>query len=82
MPEMDGIELLEIVTEQYPHIVKMVLSGSTNSIELTKAIHHGSVFKFIPKPWNLQEGEKLIEIVRCAIDYYNLKNEHAAKVQN
>ena len=82
MPEMDGTELLKIVTKEYPHIVKMVLSGYTNTADLTMAIHHEGVFKFIPKPWNLQEGEEFREIIRHAIDHYNLRNEHAETVQN
>ena len=80
MPEMDGTELLKIVTKEYPHIVKMVLSGYTNTTDLTMAIHQEGVFKFIPKPWNLQEGEEFRTIVRRAIDHYNLQSEHAGTV--
>ena len=76
MPEMDGTELLKIVTKKYPHIVKMVLSGYTNTTDLTKAIHQEGVFKFIPKPWNLQEGEEFRAVIRDAIDQYNLKGQH------
>jgi len=76
MPEMDGAELLKIVTKEYPKIVKMVLSGYTNTTALTMAIHQEGVFKFIPKPWNLQEGEEFRAIIRLAIDHYNLQNEH------
>jgi DNA-binding NtrC family response regulator len=82
MPVMDGTELLKIVTKEYPHIVKMVLSGYTNTTDLTKAIHQDGVFKFIPKPWNLQEGEEFRETIRSAIEHYNLRNEHAEKVLN
>ena len=77
MPEMDGAELLKIVTKEHPHIVKMVLSGYTNTTALTRAIHQEGVFKIIPKPWNLQEGEEFRAIVRLAIERYNLQNEHA-----
>ncbi len=80
MPEMDGTELLEIVTKEYPHIVKMVLSGYTNTSDLTKVIHQEGVFKFIPKPWNLQEGEEFKSVIRDAIDRYNLKSEHAGTI--
>jgi two-component system response regulator HupR/HoxA len=82
MPEMDGTELLKIVTKEYPHIVKMVLSGYTDTTDLTKAIHQEGVFEFIPKPWNLQEGEEFRMIIRNAIDHYNLQNENAGTVQN
>jgi len=80
MPEMDGTELLKIVTKEYPHIVKMVLSGYTDSTDLTKAIHQEGVFKFIPKPWNLQEGEEFRAIIRHAIDHYNFQSELAGTV--
>ena len=82
MPEMDGIELLKIVTKEYPHIVKMVLSGYTNTTDLTKAIHQEGVFKFIPKPWNLQEGEEFRAIIRNAIEHYNIQSEHRETVKN
>lgn len=76
MPEMDGIELLKIVSKEYPKIVKMVLSGYTNTTTLTMAIHQEGVFKIIPKPWNLEEGEEFREIVRLAIERYDLQNEN------
>ncbi|MHC4203225.1 MAG: response regulator [Planctomycetota bacterium] len=82
MPEMEGTELLKIVTKEYPHIVKMVLSGYTNTTDLTMAIHQEGVFKFIPKPWNLQEGEEFRAIIRSALGHYDLKSEHAGTVQD
>jgi len=43
------------------------------------AIHQEGVFKIIPKPWNLEEGEEFRAIIRRAIDHYNLQSEHAAE---
>ena len=80
MPEMDGTELLKIVTKEYPHIVKMILSGYTNTTAMTMAIHKEGVFKIIPKPWNLQDGEEFKAIVRLAIEQYNLKCEQVEAV--
>jgi DNA-binding NtrC family response regulator len=77
MPEMDGAELLKIVTKEYPHIVKMVLSGYTSTTALMMSIHQEDVFRYIPKPWNLQEGQEFRAIIQRAIDHYNLKSEHA-----
>ena len=82
MPEMEGTELLKIVTKEYPHIVKMVLSGYTKTTDLTMAIHQEGVFKFIPKPWNLQEEDEFRAIIRSALDHYDLKSEHAGTVQD
>ena len=82
MPEMDGTELLKIVTKEYPRIVKMVLSGYSDTTDLTMAIHQEGVFEFIPKPWNLQEGQEFKAIVQRAIDHYNLQSEYAGTAQN
>ncbi len=77
MPEMGGLELLKIVKEQYPHIVRMVLSGYTQVTTLLTAINQGEIYKYITKPWKL--GEEFKPAVREAIEYYEAKN--AEKVQ-
>jgi two-component system response regulator HupR/HoxA len=77
MPEMGGLELLKIVKEQYPHIVRMVLSGYTQVTTLLTAINQGEIYKFITKPWKLEEEFK--PAIREAIVYYEAKN--AEKVQ-
>jgi len=74
MPEMDGLDLLEIIRKMYPHIVGIVLSGYTEMTTLQKAVNQGEIFRFIPKPWKL-EGE-FKKVVREAIAHYNLKSEH------
>ena len=73
MPEMIGLELLRIVKREYPHIVRMVLSGYTQITTLLTAINQGEVYKFITKPWKLEEEFK--PSIRQAIEYYNLHNE-------
>ena len=76
MPEMDGLALLKIVKEKYPRIVRLVLSGYTQITTLLTAINQGEIFKFITKPWKLEEEFK--GIVQQAIDYYNLQAERDA----
>ncbi len=73
MPEMSGLELLRIVKEKYPKIVRLVLSGYTQVTTLLTAINQGEIFKFITKPWRLEEEFK--SILQQAVDYYNLRNE-------
>jgi DNA-binding NtrC family response regulator len=73
MPGLDGLDLLKIVGEKYPHIVKIVLSGSVRTHALMSAIREEGVFKFISKPWQLDMGLRLI--IREAIDHYNLQTD-------
>lgn len=74
MPEMSGLELLGIVKEKYPNIVRLVLSGYTQINTLLMAINQGEIFKFITKPWKLEEEFK--SVLKQAVDYYNLHAEH------
>ena len=83
MPEMGGLELLRIVKEESPHIIRMVLSGYTQITTLLTAINDGEVYKFITKPWKLEEEFK--PAMRQAIEYYDLHNERdrlAAEVEH
>ncbi len=72
-----GLELLRIVKERYPNIVRMVLSGYTQVTTLLTAINQGEIYKYITKPWKLEEEFK--PSIREAIEYYEAKN--AEKVQ-
>jgi DNA-binding NtrC family response regulator len=71
MPGMNGLELLSIVKERYPHIVRVALSGYTQVGTLLTAISQGEIFGFIPKPWKLEEEFR--PIIQQAIEHYNLE---------
>jgi len=73
MPEMGGLELLRIAKKQYPHIVRMVLSGYMQVTTLLTAINQGEVFKFIPKPWKMEEEFK--PAIREAVRYYDFLSQ-------
>lgn len=73
MPEMSGQELLKAVKNEYPHVIRMVLSGCADIDTLLVAINQGEIFRFIPKPWKSNEEIKII--VRQAIEYYDLHME-------
>ncbi len=73
MPEMGGLELLRIVKDGYPHIIRLVLSGNTDRELLLSAINQGEISRFIPKPW--ESNEEFKTIVRQAIEYYDLYSE-------
>lgn len=73
MPEMGGLDLLRTVKKDYPHIIRMVLSGYADIQSLLGAINQGEIFRFITKPWNFEEEFK--PAVRQAIDYYDLHSE-------
>lgn len=73
MPGMDGLQLLKLIKEKYPCTVKIVLSGYTQLPQILATINQVDIFKFITKPWNLEE--ELIIIIRQAVEYYNFLQE-------
>ena len=73
MPEMDGLELLGIVREEYPYIIRLVLSGYAEIDVLLNAINNGEILRFITKPWKSTPEFKTI--IRQAIEHYDLHSE-------
>jgi len=73
MPEMDGLKLLKIIKEKYPDTVKIVLTGYTQLQQVLATINQVDIFKFITKPWNMEEDFKII--IRQAVEYYNFLQE-------
>ena len=85
MPVMDGLRLLKIVKEKYPRTVRIVLSGYTQLQQVLTTINQAGIFKFITKPWMLEEELKVV--IQEALDYYKLQErkdelELALKKQN
>ena len=74
MPGMDGLELLKIVKKQYPSIINMVLSGYAQPVNTMMAMCEVGIYRFISKPWTYDDDFRAI--IRRAIDYYDLQNEH------
>lgn len=61
-----GSELLTLIKDQYPEIVRILISGYTDTGAIMNAINKANVFKFIVKPW----GKQLKSIIEEAHQYY------------
>jgi two-component system, NtrC family, response regulator HupR/HoxA len=71
MPNMTGIEFLELSQKTYPNLVRIVLTGFTDVDDLIAAINTGKVHKYITKPWEpddlrlaVQDSLEKLELVR------------------
>jgi len=83
MPVMNGLELLKLVKEAYPDTVRVVLSGYTQLPQLLATINQGDIYKFIPKPWKLDEEFR--PIINEALSHYNTlktNRQHLAELEN
>jgi len=69
MPEMNGIDLLKIVKDEFPDIVRVMLTGNADMITAINAVNDGQIFRFLTKPC---PNEILIKTIKSAIDQYGL----------
>jgi DNA-binding NtrC family response regulator len=73
MPEISGLEFLSMVREQFPYIIRIILTGYASIEAAIKAINEGEIYRFLTKPWDDMD---IKFAVRDAIDKYNLEEEN------
>jgi response regulator RpfG family c-di-GMP phosphodiesterase len=65
MPGMNGVELFEKVTAQFPSIIRIMLTGNQDQSTAMEAINQGRVFRFLTKPCSPDElGEAIVAALR------------------
>ncbi|MBD2554871.1 MAG: response regulator [Limnothrix sp.] len=69
MPLMSGTEFLSLTAEQYPDVMRIIVTGYTDVDDLVEAINSGKVFKYVTKPW---DDEDLKASVRKAVETHNV----------
>ena len=60
IPLMDGYELLSKIREQYPHVIRIIMSGYAEEASVFKAILQNVAKFYILKPWS---KEKLLAYI-------------------
>jgi len=73
MPDMNGVELVEKIREKYPEVIRIVLSGYSESWAVIDAINRGSIYKFLTKPW---DDEALKLTLKRALEFYELEQKN------
>jgi serine/threonine-protein kinase len=69
MPQMTGVELLRRVKGLAPNTVRMLLTGYSDLAAIVGSINDGEVFRFISKPWDNQEIQRIVaEAAAIAFD--------------
>ena len=70
MPGMSGSEFLSRVRRQFPHTIRIILSGQANLESAVRAINDGEVYRYFLKPCIPAE---LILTVRQALNHKRLE---------
>jgi|ERR1035441_2100752 two-component system probable response regulator PhcQ len=72
MPGMSGSEFLSKVRKQFPHTIRMILSGQGSLEAAVRAINEGEVYRFFLKPCNPTD---LILTVQQALTHKRLEEQ-------
>jgi diguanylate cyclase (GGDEF)-like protein len=52
MPGMSGVDVLMEIQQQYPHTLKILLTGLANFNDVIKALNYANLYRYIHKPWD------------------------------
>src|SRR5690554_2728917 len=72
MPEMTGVEFFEKLVKIKPDPIRILLTGYSDIASVIDAINKGEVYRFIDKPWNIDQIK--IAIINAA-EIYNTRLE-------
>ncbi len=73
MPETTGVEFLKQVREQWPEVIRMIISGYTDSEDIISAINEAGIYQFVTKPWH---PDSLILLLKNAAELFELQRKN------
>ncbi|MDH5608368.1 MAG: response regulator [Cyclobacteriaceae bacterium] len=77
MPEMTGTELLERTIDEFPDVVRIILTGFADIEAIVQAINKCGIYRYITKPYD--QGEMKFTLDK-ALEGHKLKREKAQLV--
>jgi two-component system response regulator HupR/HoxA len=73
MPEMTGVEFLKRVRERWPEVIRIIISGYTDSDDIISAVNDAGIYQYLTKPWH---PENLILTLKNAARLFRLQREN------
>ncbi len=73
MPQMNGVELLKFVYDNYPSTIRILLTAFSEGPILIDAINYAKIYRYIKKPYSIDE---LMSVVDAAVECYNLYQDN------
>ena len=73
MPDRTGIDFLSDVRERWPEIVRIIISGYTDTEDVIRGINQAGIFQYITKPW---QPDSLTLTLKNAAQLFNLAREN------
>ncbi len=75
MPDVTGVEFLKRVREQWPEVIRMIISGYTDSEDIISALNEAGIYQYITKPWH---PDSLLITLKNAAQLFALQRQNEA----
>ncbi|MEK9765459.1 MAG: response regulator, partial [Thalassolituus sp.] len=75
MPEITGVEFLKQIRDEWPDVIRMVISGYTDSADIISAVNDAGIYQYITKPW---QPDSLILTLKNATRLFDLQRQNEA----
>lgn len=75
MPETTGVEFLKQVREKWPEVIRMIISGYTDSEDIISALNEAGIYQYITKPWH---PDNLLITLKNAAQLFELQRQNEA----
>lgn len=73
MPGKTGVEFLAEVRDRWPDVVRIIITGYTESNDMIAAINEAGIYQFLTKPWH---PDQLVMAAKNAAQLFQLNREH------
>ncbi len=73
LPGTSGVEFLKHVRQQWPEVVRIILSAHTDPDEMLAAINEAGIYQYVTKPW---DAGQLVLTLRNARELFSLSRQN------
>jgi len=74
MPGRTGVVFLTEVRDRWPEVVRIIITGFTETGDMIAAINEAGIYQFLTKPWH---PDHLLMTAKNATDLFRLNRDHA-----
>ena len=73
MPGTSGVAFLTRVRSEWPDVIRIIISGYTDSEDIIAGINEAGIYQYMLKPWH---PEQLLLTLRRAVELFRLQQEN------
>ena len=73
MPGQTGVEFLSEVRDRWPDVIRIIITGYTETSDMIAAINEAGIYQIVTKPWH---PDQLMMVAKNAVQLFALHRDH------